>query len=70
MFSVALSLLSRGLSTGLSIYAPSIILATILGWDLTWTNILMGSVVLIYTVSGGTKAISHTHLHQMMMVLH
>lgn len=68
MFTVALFLLSRGLSTGLSIYAPSIILATILGWDLTWTNILMGSVVLIYTVSGGTKAISHTHLQQMIIV--
>ncbi len=68
MFTVALFLLSRGLSTGLSIYAPSIILATILGWDLTWTNIIMGSVVLIYTVSGGTKAISHTHVQQMLIV--
>jgi len=68
MFTVTLFLISRGLSTGLSIYAPSIILATILGWDLTWTNILMGSVVLIYTVTGGTKAISHTHLQQMIIV--
>ncbi|MBB3837680.1 Na+/proline symporter [Runella defluvii] len=68
IFTVILFLLSRGLSTGLSIYAPSIILATILGWDLTWTNILMGSLVLIYTVTGGTKAISHTHLQQMIIV--
>lgn len=68
IFTVILFLLSRGLSTGLSIYAPSIILATILGWDLTWTNILMGTVVLVYTVSGGTKAISHTHLQQMIIV--
>lgn len=68
MFTVTLFLISRGLSTGLSIYAPSIILATILGWDLTWTNIIMGSVVLIYTVSGGTKAISHTHVQQMLIV--
>lgn len=68
MFTVALFLLSRGLSTGLSIYAPSIILATILGWDIMWTNIFMGTVVLIYTVSGGTKAISHTHVQQMMIV--
>jgi solute carrier family 5 (sodium-dependent multivitamin transporter), member 6 len=68
MFTVSLFLISRGLSTGLSIYAPSIILATILGWDIFWTNILMGSVVLIYTVSGGTKAISHTHLQQMFIV--
>ncbi|NBB19063.1 sodium:solute symporter [Runella sp. CRIBMP] len=68
MFTVTLFLLSRGLSTGLSIYAPSIILATILGWDIMWTNIFMGTVVLIYTVSGGTKAISHTHVQQMMIV--
>ncbi|AEI50633.1 sodium:solute symporter [Runella slithyformis] len=68
MFTVALFLLSRGLSTGLSIYAPSIILATILGWDIIWTNIFMGTVVLIYTVSGGTKAISHTHVQQMLIV--
>lgn len=68
MFTVTLFLISRGLSTGLSIYAPSIILATILGWDITWTNIIMGSIVLIYTVSGGTKAISHTHVQQMIIV--
>ncbi|MCU0338258.1 MAG: sodium:solute symporter [Spirosomaceae bacterium] len=68
MFTVSLFLLSRGLSTGLSIYAPSIILATILGWDITWTNILMGAVVLIYTVTGGTKAISYTHVQQMLIV--
>jgi len=68
MFTVALFLLSRGLSTGLSIYAPSIILATILGWDIVWTNIFMGTIVLVYTVSGGTKAISHTHVQQMLIV--
>ncbi|TAE39353.1 MAG: sodium:solute symporter [Runella slithyformis] len=68
IFTASLFLISRGLATGLSIYAPSIILATILGWDIYWTNILMGSVVLIYTVSGGTKAISHTHLQQMFIV--
>jgi solute carrier family 5 (sodium-dependent multivitamin transporter), member 6 len=68
VFTAILFLLSRGLATGLSIYAPSIILATILGWDITWTNVLMGSIVLIYTVSGGTKAISHTHLQQMLIV--
>ena len=68
IFTAILFLISRGLATGLSIYAPSIILATILGWDIYWTNILMGSIVLIYTVSGGTKAISHTHLQQMLIV--
>ena len=63
-----LFLISRGLSTGISIYAPAIILSTILGWNIYWTNLLMGGIVLIYTVSGGTKAISHTHLQQMMIV--
>jgi SSS family transporter len=63
-----LFLLQRGLSTGLSIYAPSIILSTILGWNIYWTNTLMGGIVLIYTVTGGTKAISYTHLQQMLIV--
>lgn len=63
-----LFLISRGLSTGISIYAPAIILSTILGWNIYWTNLLMGGIVLIYTVSGGTRAISHTHLQQMMIV--
>ncbi|WP_234733355.1 sodium:solute symporter [Tellurirhabdus bombi] len=63
-----LFLIQRGLSTGLSIYAPSIILSTILGWNIYWTNILMGGIVLMYTVTGGTKAISYTHLQQMLIV--
>ena len=63
-----LFLLQRGLSTGLSIYAPSIILSTILGWNIYWTNLLMGGIVLIYTVTGGTKAISYTHIQQMAIV--
>lgn len=63
-----LFLLQRGLSTGLSIYAPAIILSTILGWNIYWTNVLMGGIVLVYTVTGGTKAISHTHLQQMLVV--
>ena len=64
----SLFLLQRGLSTGLSIYAPAIILSTILGWNIYLTNILMGSIVLLYAVAGGTKAISYTHLQQMGVV--
>jgi Na+/proline symporter len=60
-----LFLLQRGLSTGLSIYAPSLILSAILGWDITLTNIISGGIVMIYTISGGSQAISHTHLQQM-----
>jgi solute carrier family 5 (sodium-dependent multivitamin transporter), member 6 len=69
IFTAALFLLSRGLATGLSIYAPSIILSSIFKWDISTTNILMGTLVLIYTVVGGTKAISHTHVQQMFFVL-
>ncbi|WP_031529055.1 sodium:solute symporter [Dyadobacter crusticola] len=60
-----LFLLQRGLSTGLSIYAPSLILSAILGWDITWTNIICGGIVMLYTVAGGSQAVSHTHLQQM-----
>ncbi len=69
IFTASLFLLSRGLATGLSIYAPSIILSTIFKWDIVYTNIFMGTLVLIYTVVGGTKAISHTHVQQMFFVL-
>jgi sodium-dependent multivitamin transporter 6 len=68
IFTAILFLLSRGLATGISIYAPSIILSTIFGWDITVTNVIMGGIVLIYTVIGGTKAISYTHLQQMVFV--
>ena len=60
-----LFLLQRGLSTGLSIYAPSLILSAILGWDITWTNIISGGIVMLYKVAGGSQAVSHTHLQQM-----
>ncbi|MFN3851493.1 MAG: sodium:solute symporter family transporter [Spirosomataceae bacterium] len=68
VFTAILFLIQRGLSTGISIYAPSIILSTIFGWDIFYTNIIMGGIVLTYTVIGGTKAISYTHLQQMMIV--
>lgn len=67
-FTAILFLISRGLSTGISIYAPAIILSTILGWNIYLTNLIMGGIVLVYTVTGGTKAISYTHLQQMLIV--
>lgn len=60
-----LFLLQRGLSTGITIYAPAIILSTILHIDITYTIIFNGAIVIIYTVYGGTKAVSHTQLFQM-----
>ena len=63
-----LFLLQRGLSTGITIYAPAIILSTILGVDILYTIIANGVLVISYTVYGGTKAVSHTHLLQMSII--
>jgi solute:Na+ symporter, SSS family len=63
-----LFLLQRGLSSGLTIYAPALILSSVLGWNIYITNILMGSLVIVYTVSGGTKAVSYTQLQQMFII--
>jgi Na+/proline symporter len=61
-------LMQRGLQAGITIYAPSIILTTILGWDLTITVILVGSLIILYTVVGGSRAVSLTHKHQMIVI--
>lgn len=63
-----LFLVQRGLSTGITIYAPSIILSTILNIDTVYTTIFIGSLVVIYTVYGGTKAVSYTQLLQMSVI--
>jgi solute:Na+ symporter, SSS family len=68
-FTAALFLLSRGLSTGVSIYAPSIILSSLLGWDIYWTNIVMGGLLIIYTVTGGAKAVAYTQQLQFMIIV-
>ena len=64
-----LFLIQRGLAAGITIYAPAIILSTILGWSLTITNLIIGVLVIIYTVSGGTKAVSQTQKQQMAVML-
>ena len=64
-----LFLLQRGLAAGITIYAPSIIMSTILGWNLTLTLLLMGGIVIAYTVAGGTKAVSVTQKQQMIVIL-
>ncbi len=63
-----LFLLQRGLSTGISIYAPSLILSSLLGWDIYLTNVILGGLLIIYTVSGGTKAISYTQTQQLVII--
>lgn len=68
-FTSAMFLLSRGLSTGISIYAPSIILSSLMGWDIFYTNIIMGGLLIIYTVSGGAKAVAYTQQLQLIIIL-
>jgi len=63
-----LFLLQRGLSTGISIYAPSIILSSLLGWDIFLTNIVMGGLLIIYTVTGGAKAVAYTQQLQFVII--
>jgi solute:Na+ symporter, SSS family len=63
-----LFLLQRGLSTGISIYAPSIILSSLFGWDIFWTNIIMGGLLIIYTVTGGARAVAYTQQLQLIII--
>lgn len=64
-----LFLISRGLASGMSIYAPAIVLSTVLGWPLGWTNAIIGGVVILYTVSGGSRVVSRTQTLQMVVML-
>lgn len=63
-----LFLIQRGLSAGITIFAPAIVLSVVLGWNLIYLNIIIGILVIIYTVSGGTKAVSITQKHQMTVI--
>lgn len=61
--------ISRGLSTGISIYAPSLILSSLLGWNIYYTNIIMGGMLIIYTVTGGARAVAHTQKLQLTIII-
>jgi len=63
-----LFLIQRGLAAGITIFAPAIILSVVLGWNLILLNIIIGVLVIIYTVSGGTKAVSVTQKYQMAVI--
>jgi len=63
-----LFLLNRGLSTGISVFAPSIILSSFLGWDIYWTNLFMGGLLIIYTMTGGAKAVAYTQQLQLIII--
>jgi Na+/proline symporter len=63
-----LFLVQRGLACGLTIYAPAVVLSVLLGWNLYVTNLVIGVLVVIYTASGGTKAVAHTNFWQMVII--
>ena len=63
-----LFLVSRGLSTGISIFAPSIILASLFGWNIYFTNIVMGGLLIIYTLKGGARAVAYTQQLQFVII--
>lgn len=67
-FTAMLFLVQRAFSTGITIYAPSIILSQLLGWDLNTTVIFIGGIVTLYILSGGTKAVAVTHKQQMLVI--
>ena len=65
----SLFLIQRGISAGITIYAPAIVMSTVMGWDLKTTVIIIGVISILYTISGGTKAVHVTHKHQMVVIL-
>ncbi len=69
MLAAFIFLIQRGLAAGITIYAPSIILSTLLGWPLQLTTIVIGVLVILYTVSGGTKAVTQTQKQQMAVMM-
>lgn len=69
MLAAFIFLIQRGLATGISIYAPAIILSTLLGWSLQFTCVVIGLLVIIYTVSGGTEAVTQTQKQQMAVIM-
>jgi len=68
LFTAGLFLISRAFAAGITIFAPSIVLSTLFGWPLQMTNIVIGLLVILYTVSGGTKAVSITQKQQMLVI--
>jgi len=68
-FAAVLFLIQRGFAAGFTIYAPAIILSTLLGWNIYLTNLIIGVLVIIYTASGGSKAVSWTQTQQMIIIM-
>ena len=68
LLGAGLFLLQRGLAAGITIYAPAIILSTVLGWRLDLTIVLSGVLVILYTVTGGSDAVTHTQKYQLAVI--
>lgn len=68
-FTALLFLIQRGLAAGLTIFAPALILSAVLDWDIVYTNLVLGGLVVLYTVLGGTTAVSITQKQQMFIIL-
>ncbi len=69
LLGTGLFLVSRGLATGMTIYAPSLVLSVMLGIDVRITSILIGGIVIIVTATGGVKAVNHTHVLQLTIIM-
>jgi Na+/proline symporter len=69
LLAASIFLVQRGLAAGITIYAPAIVLSSVLGWDLSTTIVIVGVLVIAYTVSGGTRAVSLTQKWQMAVIL-
>jgi SSS family transporter len=67
-FTSFLFLLSRAFSTGISVYAPAIILSSVLDWNIYMTNVIMGGIVIVYSVSGGARAVAYTQQLQLAII--
>ena len=69
VFTASLFLIQRSLAAGFTIFAPSLALSVVLGWDIYWTNIIIGTLVISYTVLGGTRAVNITQKQQMFVII-
>lgn len=67
-FTAIVFLVSRALSTGISIYAPAIIMSSVLGWNIYLTNVIMGGIVILYSISGGARAVAYTQQLQLIII--
>lgn len=64
-----LFLMLRGLSAGITLFAPALVLSTVLGWNIFFTTMLIGVLVIIYSVSGGSNAVNITQRQQMAVIM-